>query len=240
MRTLPSIRTAVIATIVLLPLDRSIQKVILSTRAQAKDGLDGAAESLAYAGAQGPFLAGGVFFAVGRAAGSERLADLGLHLVEGAALAAGISALGKGIAGRALPDVPSASPDDFRLGRGFHPKNGQFVSFPGGHAATAFASAAVLTSEAARWRPELEGIVGTAAYGTATLVAVARMYQNRHWASDNPLSIVIGTWSGLTVVRRQHSGPRSRLDRWLLGVSAVPVGPGAVAVGWSSNSGTTP
>jgi membrane-associated phospholipid phosphatase len=240
LRALPHIGTAVLATIVLLPLDRPIQKLLQRSSLQHQAGLHHAAESIAYAGAQGPFLAGSVFFVVGRAAGSERWADLGLHLTEAAALAAGLTALGKGIAGRALPDVPSSSPDDFSLGRGFHTKTGDFVSFPAGHAATAFASAAVLTSEVSRWRPDLEGIVGPIAYGGATLVALGRMYQNRHWASDNPLSIVIGTWSGLTVVRRQHSGTRSRLDQWLLGVSAVPVGSRAVAVGWSSTSGSAP
>ena len=234
-RAMPRLGTAVVATIVLLPFDRSIQSIIQGSSLQHDARVGRAADVLAYAGAQGPFLAGGVFFLIGRTTGSTRWADLGLHLTEGAALAAGLGALGKGVAGRALPDVPSAGPGDFSFGRGFHTQSGGFVSFPAGHAATAFASAAVVTSEVSRWRPDLHGIVATTAYGTATLVALARMYQNKHWASDNPLSFVIGTWSGMSVVRRQHEGSQSRLDRWLLGVRAVPIGPGAVAVGWSAH-----
>ena len=174
--------------------------------------------------------------AAARRDGFERVADFGLHLTEAAALAAGVSALGKGIAGRELPDVPgSERPGNFSFGRGFHAHSGRFVSFPAGHATVAFASAAVITSEAERWRPELRWPVGVATYGAATLVAVTRMYQNRHWASDNPIAAVIGTWTGLTVVRRQHSGSRSRMDRWLLGLSAAPTSQGGFVVGWSGD-----
>jgi membrane-associated phospholipid phosphatase len=191
---------------------------------------------MAYAGGQGPFYAGGASFVVGRIVGSDRLADLGLHLTEAAALAAGISALGKGIAGRELPDVVgSERPGNFSFGRGFHAKSGHFVSFPAGHATVAFASAAVIASEAERWRSELRWPVGVAAYGFATLVTLTRMYQNRHWASDNPIAALIGTSTGLAVVRRQHSRPRSRVDRWLLGVTAVPTTQGGFAVAWSSD-----
>jgi membrane-associated phospholipid phosphatase len=129
-------------------------------------------------------------------------------------VASAIGALDKGIAGRALPDAPPTDgPGDFFLGRRFHANSGQFVSLPAGHCAVSLATAAVLTSEAERWRPGPGWRVVTAAYGAATLMAVARMYQNSHWASDNPFGVLIGTWSGLTVVRRQHRGPRSLLDR---------------------------
>jgi membrane-associated phospholipid phosphatase len=224
---------AVAATIVLVPLDRYIQSELQNSSLQHSSGVRQAADWIAYAGAQGPFYAGAGSFVVGRVVGSDRLADLGLHLTEAAALASGISALGKGIAGRELPDVGSARPGNFSFGRGFHRKSGDFVSFPAGHATVAFASAAVITSEAERWRPELGWPVGVATYGFATLVAVTRMYQNRHWASDNPIAALIGTSTGLAVVRRQHSGPRTRFDRWLLGISAMPTTEGGVAVVWS-------
>jgi membrane-associated phospholipid phosphatase len=235
-RMLFPLGAAVVATIVIAPFDRPIQSALQNHTLQRSASLHGAADVLAYAGAQGPFLLGGTSFAVGRVFGVERLADLGLHLTEGAALASAIGALGKGIAGRALPDVPPTDgPGDFSFGRGFHAKSGHYVSFPAGHCAVSFASAAVLTSEAERWRPGLGWKVGTAAYGAATLVALARMYQNRHWASDNPLGVAIGTWSGLTVLKRQHRGPRTMLDRWLLGLSAAPTSQGGFIVSWSPN-----
>jgi membrane-associated phospholipid phosphatase len=224
---------AVAATMILVPLDRPIQSLLQNGSLQHSSGVRQAADWIAYAGAQGPFYAGAGSFVIGRVVGSERLADLGLHLTEAAALASGFSALGKGIAGRELPDVGSARPGSFSIGRGFHKKSGDFVSFPAGHATVAFASAAVITSEAERWRPELRWPVGVTTYGFATLVAVTRMYQNRHWASDNPIAALIGTSTGLAVVRRQHSGPPSRFDRWLLGVTAVPTTQGGMAIVWS-------
>jgi membrane-associated phospholipid phosphatase len=227
---------AIAATIVLAPFDRAIQSALQKDNLQHSAGLRQAADWMAYAGAQAPFYLGGASYVVGRLVDSERVADFGLHLTEAAALAAGFSALGKGIAGRELPDVPgSERPGNFSFGRGFHAHSGRFVSFPAGHATVAFASAAVITSEAERWRPELRWPVGVATYGAATLVAVTRMYQNRHWASDNPIAAVIGTWTGLMVVRRQHSGSRSRMDRWLLGLSAAPTSQGGFVVGWSGD-----
>jgi membrane-associated phospholipid phosphatase len=229
-----TLAVAVLATIAIAPFDRPIQSAMQSKSLQQRAGLRQAADMLAYAGGQGPFYLGGASYVVGRIVRSERLADLGLHLTEGAALAAGIGALGKGIAGRQLPDArTSDSPGSFSFGRGFHAHSGQFVSFPAGHAGVSFASAAVITSEVGRWRPDLRWKVGAVTYGAATLIAVARVYQNRHWASDNPIAAVIGTWSGLTVVRRQHFGPRSRLDRLLLGLHAAPTGQGGFAVAWS-------
>lgn len=224
------------ATMAIVPFDHDIQSAFQDPRLQRNATLHGAADVLAYSGAQGPFLLGGTTFAVGRLFGVERLADLGLHVTEAAALAASLGAIGKGIAGRALPDVPPADqPGDFSIGRGFHARSGPYVSFPAGHCAVSFAAATVLTSEAERWRPGLGWKVGTAAYGAASLVALARMYQNRHWASDNPFGVLIGTWSGRAVVRRQHRGASSRLERWLPGVHAAPTASGGVVVGWSSN-----
>jgi hypothetical protein len=100
--------------------------------------------------------------------------------------------------------VNDSNPDNFQFGRGFHDRNGPFVSFPSGHAAASFAMAAALTSEADQWHPGLARIIGPVAYGSAGLVGLARVYQNDHWASDLPIAAAIGTWSGLTVVARSH------------------------------------
>ncbi len=47
------------------------------------------------------------------------------------------------------------------------------------------------------------------------------MYHNAHWASDVALGAGIGTFSGLKVVRYNHSHPKNRLDRLLLGTHIV-------------------
>lgn len=235
-RALLAASAATLVTLVLEPVDHHIQGVSQSRSLQDNGTMRRTASALAFAGGGGPFLAGGLLFVTGRATRADGLADLGLHLTEGVTLAATLGAIGKGVAGRALPDARTDEPGDFSWGRGFHRGNGPFVSFPSGHTAAAFASAAVLTSEAARWHPALRWKVGPVAYGVATLVGVARVYQNVHWVSDLPLAAVIGTWSGLTIVRRQHDGAVHPVDRWLLGTTVAPGTRGGIVIGWSSRA----
>lgn len=60
------------------------------------------------------------------------------------------------------------------------PDNSKRNSFPSGHTAVAFMSATMLYKEYG----DLSPWVGIAAYGSASLVAVGRMMNNRHWMSD--------------------------------------------------------
>jgi membrane-associated phospholipid phosphatase len=89
----------------------------------------------------------------------------------------------------------------------------------------AFAMAAAATQEVDRsggpaW------LVGAATYSGATLVGLARMYHDMHWASDVVMGAAIGIFTGRRVVQWQHSHPGNRVDRWLLGVSVRSVGGG--------------
>ena len=227
---------ALLLTLALTPFDRRLQRATQSHDLQECPGLQGSATALAFAGGPGPFVASGMLYLSGRAARVSSLADLGVHLMEGVTLAATIGALGKGIAGRALPNATTDEPGEFAFGRGFRRNNGAFVSFPSGHTAAAFASAAVLTDEAERWRPGLRRVVAPVAYAGAVLIGVSRIYQNVHWASDLPLAALIGIWSGRAVVRRQHHGARHRMDEWLLGTTITPGVRGALIVRWSSSS----
>jgi membrane-associated phospholipid phosphatase len=202
---------AVLATVAIAPLDGRTARVLQEKQFQRSDDLQHTARQLAFLGGPGPFLMGASLFAAGRLTRIPRLADAGLHITEAVVLAASFTGLGKGIFGRALPNVNVNNPDDFQFFRGFHDKNGPFVSFPSGHAAASFAMAAVITGEVDRWHPGLAHIVGPIAYGGAGLVGLARMYQNVHWASDLPLAAAIGTWSGLTVIARTHP-QRQRSD----------------------------
>ena len=234
---------AVLATVAISPLDGRTARKLQEQQFQGSDDLQQAARQLAFLGGPGPFLIGAGFFAAGRLSRTPRLADAGLHMTEAVLLAASFTGLGKGIFGRALPDVNVNNPDDFQFFRGFHDNNGPFVSFPSGHAAASFAMAAVITGEVDRWHPGLGHFVGPIAYGGAALVGLARMYQNVHWASDLPLAAAIGTWSGVTVLartrnRRERSGTQARdLPAGLVDVlrspSVVSVPGHGVGLAWS-------
>ena len=71
-------------------------------------------------------------------------------------------------------------------------------------------------------------------YGGATMVALSRMYNNQHWASDVIMAAGIGTFAGNKVVRFNHrTALGNRIDRWLLSTSIVPDAHGGVSLGWT-------
>ena len=72
--------------------------------------------------------------------------------------------------------VGRASPNQNKGATHFRPFSGD-DSFPSGHAAVSFATAAVFADRFAQ-------PVGGVAYGLATAVAVARIYSDKHFASD--------------------------------------------------------
>jgi membrane-associated phospholipid phosphatase len=108
-----------------------------------------------------------------------------------------------------------------------------YRSFPSGHATSAFAAAAAVSSETSRWWPETRWIIGPILYTGAALTGVSRMYNNRHWASDVLVGAGIGTFAGLKVVRYHHTHPGNRLDKWLLAGSLVPTDDGGHTLRWS-------
>jgi membrane-associated phospholipid phosphatase len=232
----------VLSTIAMAPLDGRTARELQEPRLQGNDDLQHTARDLAFLGGPGPFLMGAGFFAVGRISRMPPLANAGLHMTEAVLLAATFTGLGKGVFGRALPNVNVNNPDNFQFGRGFHDRNGPFVSFPSGHAAASFAMAAVVTDEVGQWHPEMARIIGPIAYGGAGLVGLARMYQNVHWASDLPLAAAIGTWSGLTVVARSHRNARQSVSptgdfgllfQVLRSTTVVPVAGRGAGLAWS-------
>lgn len=71
-------------------------------------------------------------------------------------------------------------------------------SLPSGHAASAFALASVLSQRSvSRSAPYLY-------YGLAGLVGLARVYDDKHWASDVVVGALVGELAGRMVVRLQE------------------------------------
>jgi|GEM_PF-2036989 len=128
-------------------------------RFQRSDDLQHTAHDLALLGGPGPFVIGAGLYTAGRLTRMPSLARGALHMTAAFLLAASVTGLGKGISGRALPSVNDSNPENFQFGRGFHDRNGPFVSFPSGHATASFAMAAALTSEVDLRRPGMGRIV---------------------------------------------------------------------------------
>jgi membrane-associated phospholipid phosphatase len=127
----------------------------------------------------------------------------GLFLIV-AAIPAGLNQVSKWILGRTRPftdihgKVDELTPFTFHPLPGFTAKN---LSFPSGHAALAFATAAALSILIPRWR--------WAFYVLAACVAAERVLENAHWLSDAVAAAALGV-GGAWVVRalwwNQHKG----------------------------------
>ena len=217
-------------TLLLVPLDRRLANDLQDSSVQANKFFKNAAKGVEVIASPGAYYIGGTLYVVGRIAHKPRIADLGWHGTEAVMLGELTSYFLKGMLGRARPFVSINDPDDFRFGRGFG--KSQWRSFPSGHSTTAFAAAAAVTDETTLWWPKSTWIVGPVMYGGATMVALSRMYHNRHWASDVAVGALIGTFSGKKVVLASHSNPGNVFDRVMLGGFIRPSEFGAVKVGW--------
>ncbi len=180
----------------------------------------------------GSIVMGTAAYLIGRFSSHRQLEDVGLHTTEAIVLGSGVTMLLKDVLGRSRPFVTnSTDPRDFKFGKGFG--NGDRQSFPSGHTTAAFAAAASVTSEMHRLYPNSTYLVGGVMYGSAAMVGLARMYHNKHWASDVLLGAGVGTFSGLKVVRYSHNHPANRVDRIFLHAMVAPNGNGGQLAGFS-------
>lgn len=179
-------------------------------------------------GDPGTVILAATLYGSGRLTHHPVMAELGLRSAEAIVISGAVTALLKGVAGRDRPSLDNQDADDFNFGGGF--SGGGHTSFPSGHATAAFAVASVVASESSfRW-PHASRFVQPLVYGLATSVALARVYSERHWASDVVAGAGIGTLTGLAVVRYHRLHPHSLLDRWLLSARVAPAGRGGVGL----------
>ncbi len=164
---------------------------------------------------------------------NETMATTGLRGVEAIVVSGVITKVIKGVAGRARPRVAPHEPDDFDLGRGFGVIDGDYESFPSGHATAAFAFAAAVTGEVARRAPRYRNAVAISTYGLAAVTAYSRMYVDGHWFSDVTLGAGIGMVSGWAITRWHADRPDNAVDRWLLRPVVVPGVNGETRLGFS-------
>jgi len=151
------------------------------------------------------------FWAFGKLAGDSNAVDTGLDALEASLIAGAIiGPLLKVAMGRSRPSDGQGA---------FHFKPfGGGVSAPSGHTTEAFALAVVIADHYPHpW-------VRYATYGIATLVGVARIQQNAHFASDVVSGALLGSLVGGTVLRRNHAR-RDRPDRLRVALSPS-FGPG--------------
>ncbi len=221
----------VLGTATLMLVDRGITDEV-ARDAGVRDNrfLRHAASSFDWLGDPGTVIISVGLYGVGRLAHQGHVAELGLRSAEALLLSAAAGEVIKGVAGRVRPYLNDRDPYNFSFGRGF--RHAGYTSFPSGHSTAAFAVATVVATEGSRWWPNRTWLVDPLVYGGATAVAWARVYGEKHWASDVLAGAGIGTLSGLLVVRYHQLHPRTRLDRWLLPEQVGPDGHGDLLLGW--------
>jgi len=210
-----------LGTVALAPLDRHFTIQLQKPARQSSRLLKTGATVFRLLGQPiGLFTATGIYL-IGRADGQQRTQELGLHTMAGILLAGGEAGAIKMLAGRARPFASLDNAANFGFLRGL--KDDKYRSFPSGHTASAFAFAAVVSSETQRWWPSTRWVIGPILYSGATLTGMSRIYNEAHWASDVMAGAALGTITGVKVVRYEHSHPKNWLDRKFLkmGVSVV-------------------
>lgn len=223
-----------VGTAALWPVDAKVAEALQKPNRQANWLFQNLATDVRLIAVPGAVVIGTTMYAVGRLAHSPWMADIGLHGEE--ALLAGdiVNTAIKWTAGRGRPFVEGdTNPHDYRLLRGFR-RGRDYSSFPSGHALAAFSAAAAVTNETAHWWRAGEWYVGPILYGGATAVALSRLYNNQHWASDVIMGAGIGIFAGNKIVRFNHrTNPNNRVDRWLLTGSLRHTATGGLAMSWS-------
>jgi membrane-associated phospholipid phosphatase len=215
----------VLGTAAVMPLDRHIAVESQRQSLQNNAALGHAMTGFRVLGEPGSIIIAGATYVYGRAEDSPRSAEIGLRTIESIGAAGLTSLVIKGFAGRARPFVTSdTNPHRYKFGRGFH--DDDYTSFPSGHVTTAFAAASAASQEITYLWPHASRLWTPVLFTSASLVGVARIYEDKHWASDVVAGAAVGTLVSRAVVHYARAHPHNVIDRWLLpiGVSQMSGG----------------
>jgi membrane-associated phospholipid phosphatase len=226
---------ALAAAVALMTVDERIARWSQRRPVQEPAPLRHTAAAFRAFGDPGAFTLGGATYLVGLAGRDRATADVGLHTVGAIVVASVATGAIKLATGRARPYVTGDSnAHSFAPGRGLRRGNA-YQSFPSGHTTAAFAFAAALSAEGRHRWPATNRVTEPLAYTAASLVALSRVYHDRHWVSDVVMGAGVGLVAGRALVRYQHARPNNAVDARLLPRRApgrVPRSP-PVTLGWS-------
>jgi membrane-associated phospholipid phosphatase len=178
-----AVRIGATLTVALLA-DGNIREDVQEVRSPSTNGIARIGNALGSPKYVVPAL--GAVWLASRVTSDQAIGRAAIHAGEAGLLASGISGVIKFGLGRVRP-LDGADPDRFR------PLNGN-GAFPSGHTTLAFAVATAL----ARDTPDRWTDIGL--YGLASLTALSRLNDDRHWTSDVIAGAVIGYLVGRQVV----------------------------------------
>jgi membrane-associated phospholipid phosphatase len=193
---------SLVFSLIAMPFDRQLTALVRRPALVENSTLQFGAKVFDFWGGAGVFAASGALLIAGEAGGNQRQTDMGI--ATGTAIIGGSLATGalKMAFGRARPYVSADSnPRDFQFGRGLRKED--YRSFPSGHSTAAFAFASAWHNELQRTGDANAERQAFYLYGLASAVAITRMYQDKHWASDVLMGAAIGILAGNLAVRNK-------------------------------------
>jgi membrane-associated phospholipid phosphatase len=190
--------SALAVTAATLPLDQSLRDAMQRRGVQRSRAAGQGADVFNAWGSPGVFVASGALWAAGAARHDTTLLRVGKTSLLGIVVASGVTAAGKYTFGRARPYLSPNEPFDMRAFRG---GEDGYTSFPSGHTTAAFAFASATSAVLRDRRTPHRRAITVALYSAAALTGAARMYRDRHWASDVVAGASVGTIGGWLAAR---------------------------------------
>lgn len=179
-------------------LDGQIRHLASKNRTKGLDDVSKQAEKLGNGGYDLAIAGAGAL--AGYAFSDKKLTDTSILAAESFLAANAVGTAAKFVAGRSRPYTGAGK----HMYHFFNFKTPR-TSFPSGHTVSAFSVASVYAYSYNSLA------VKAAAYGLASLVALQRVYADKHWASDVFFGAALGTATGRLVAAKRAGGEEKKL-----------------------------
>jgi membrane-associated phospholipid phosphatase len=214
------------AGVALFSVDGAIARWAQHPTQQNNGSLKGAMHGAEWAVERGSLITAAGLWGTGLVTRNRTVAGMGFHTLAAMGVSSQLTNVLKGAFGRSRPYVtPDTMSHDWDMGAGFSQGTDR-RSFPSGHTSQAFAFATALSHEINHAWPRAGKIATPVLYAGATAAGVARIYHDKHWASDVALGAAVGILSARATIRFLHGRPDNFFDRIALHTTIVPDGKG--------------
>lgn len=221
------------AAVAMFPIDDRLARWSQAPARQDNAALKGALLGAEWWVETGTLVVGAGLWASGIMTRKRPIAESGFHTLAAIGVTSQITSVLKGAFGRSRPYVTADSmSNDFQWGTGFRAGTDR-RSFPSGHTSSGFAFATAMSHEIREHWPRAGRIATPLLYAGATAAGAARIYQDKHWASDVAMGAAVGIVSARATLRFLHGRPQNLFDRLALGATIMPDGQGGGTVAFS-------
>jgi membrane-associated phospholipid phosphatase len=214
------------AAVALFPFDDRISRWIRKPAHLENGFARGAFASVEWGVENGSLLAGASLWGAGLAMRNRTVAEMGFHTLASIAVTQQVTHVLKGAFGRTRPYMSDGTvAHEWSPGRGFETTDRR--SFPSGHTSMAFAAATTLSHEISRAWPKAGKIATPLLYAGAASGGIARIYHDKHWASDVTVGALVGIVGARATMGILHGFAGNYVDRLALNTRIVPHRDGA-------------